>query len=411
MIRLLLALLPLCLVCTAAPAPANAPLSLFAYGSGGASLPAGVTVQALDGETCASSTDPTTCTHNYYSRNGYTYLTANSNGLFPNFDNPSFIPVNDVYGLYGSDQQAFNGQSSPGAPCAPPTCQANFSDVGLSASVMVTTNTNYSLMTPNGVPAMVAVSTSASYGGFEDAGQQAACTGDYWVAGLHVDESDPTPEMASVSNACQSTPRRLWDVSGTNNYIVYGDQSGTWCHGTSAAAGGALCMDQMLDGETFPTPNGSTASVGAFAIDLYWFAWSGSTTGQTTGGHVAAANGSASALTQDQMARAKNYGNIIDWERAWSSGYDTPPDQATTLSGANTSSNTISVTPGLNWIQPGMTITDEASSLPVGTVQLTHPLIYANPKVSLKTLFSFMNSSYLTRSGRNLFSGMVGMRS
>ena len=42
---------------------------------------------------------------------------------------------------------------------------------------------------------------------------------------------------------------------------------------------------------------------------------------------------------------------------------------------------------------------------------LTHPLIYANPKVSLKTLFSFMNSSYLTRSGRNLFSGMVGMRS
>ena len=56
-------------------------------------------------------------------------------------------------------------------------------------------------------------------------------------------------------------------------------------------------------------------------------------------------------------------------------------------------------------------VAETAEIIAHGLSQLTHPLIYANPKVSLKTLFSFMNSSYLTRSGRNLFSGMVGMRS
>src|SRR5208337_3315718 len=305
MARILLALLALCLSCAAAPA--NAPVQLFAHG-GVSLLPAGVTVQALDGETCDNSADPRTCTHNFYSRNGYTYLTANSNGPFPNFDSPSFFPVEGFYGLYGATQAAFNGQSSPGASCVPSGCQTNFFDVGLNESTDVTANggTDYTLMTPNGVPAFVSVDNASPYG-FADTGQQAACTSDYWVAGLHVDESDPTPEIAAVPNACQSTPHRLWDVSGTANYIVYGSNNGVSCHGISAASGsGALCMDQALDGETFPTPNASTVSVGAFAIDTYWFAWSPSTTGQTTGGHVATANSGGSALTQDQMARAKN---------------------------------------------------------------------------------------------------------
>ena len=43
-------------------------------------------------------------------------------------------------------------------------------------------------------------------------------------------------------------------------------------------------------------------------------------------------------------------------------------------------------------------------------VDLTHPLIYASPKVSVKTLFWRSNSSYLATSGRSLCSGMLGMR-
>ena len=42
---------------------------------------------------------------------------------------------------------------------------------------------------------------------------------------------------------------------------------------------------------------------------------------------------------------------------------------------------------------------------------LTHPLIQAGPKVCVKTLFRFRNSSYFSTSGLKRCSGMLGMRS
>lgn len=66
-------------------------LSLFlAFGPGGGSgtLPAGVTLQAIDGE---SMTDATTMTHTFFSRNNFTRVTA---GTFnPSWDNPAFFPI------------------------------------------------------------------------------------------------------------------------------------------------------------------------------------------------------------------------------------------------------------------------------------------------------------------------------
>lgn len=62
-------------------------------------LPAGVTVQAIDGETCRAPSLPSTCTHNYYSRNGYTYLTADpGSGPFLDWDSPSVFTVEAISG-------------------------------------------------------------------------------------------------------------------------------------------------------------------------------------------------------------------------------------------------------------------------------------------------------------------------
>ena len=46
-----------------------------------------------------------------------------------------------------------------------------------------------------------------------------------------------------------------------------------------------------------------------------------------------------------------------------------------------------------------------------GVKTLTHPLIQAGPKVCVKTLFWFRNSSYFSTSGLKRCSGMLGMRS
>ena len=43
--------------------------------------------------------------------------------------------------------------------------------------------------------------------------------------------------------------------------------------------------------------------------------------------------------------------------------------------------------------------------------RLTHPLIQAGPKVCVKTLFWFRNSSYYLTSGLRRCSGMLGIRS
>ena len=54
--------------------------------------PAGVTLQAIDGETISNPLDPTSMTHSYYASRGLTFATDKSfNGT--SWDDPSFFPI------------------------------------------------------------------------------------------------------------------------------------------------------------------------------------------------------------------------------------------------------------------------------------------------------------------------------
>ncbi len=140
--------------------------------------------------------------------------------------------------------------------------------------------------------------------------------GDYWVGGLHRDEDNPASIIGAVANSCQD--HKIWDVSSTGNAIIYSLP----CHGMGRPT---ICETALLNGTNqFPTPNGASTRVGKVGLDVYWFAIDGTSAGLTLGGRVAAADQGAASATVDQVDRGKNYGNLIDWQRAWSLGYETP---------------------------------------------------------------------------------------
>src|SRR5690349_2411655 len=70
-----------------------APFLTFAQPGG---LPAGVTLQAIDGENMLTST---TMSNNYYSRNGFNLATDTSWGA-QSWDDPNFFPLAVFYGIY-----------------------------------------------------------------------------------------------------------------------------------------------------------------------------------------------------------------------------------------------------------------------------------------------------------------------
>jgi hypothetical protein len=119
--RIVFPLLALALIAGGADA---AFLRAARFGSGGISqgpsgpFPDGVSFQALDGESCASAVNPATCTHNYWARNGYRYLS--SNAAYPgvtrfNWDSmdyffiPLFSPGNPVDGDGATDAGSCGG--------------------------------------------------------------------------------------------------------------------------------------------------------------------------------------------------------------------------------------------------------------------------------------------------------------
>ncbi len=86
-------------------------------------LPSGVTLRAEDGEVCSIATDPTTCSHNWNARNGFTFAAANLScaGSPPfgsstcpstqtprcpsygvSWDNPCWFPTSNDFAFYPS---------------------------------------------------------------------------------------------------------------------------------------------------------------------------------------------------------------------------------------------------------------------------------------------------------------------
>ena len=248
------------------------PLATSAQSAG---LPAGVTLQAIDGETMLTST---TMSNNYYTRNGFNLATDTSWGA-QSWDDPNFFPLAAFYGIY-IDQVA------------------SFKDIGFNTSISVTGDTPPAFLMTNKIWAAPTVNGTTTT---EIALNRA-------TPGIHMDEVNPTSYIRAFPNSSQDG--RFWDLTGTWNTFAFGDIGG-------------VPMYRVLAADQYTTPNGTKRSVNSFSVDVYFFASQNRTTGRDQAAGVAWNTSSPPGrvgLTVDQMKRGSNYGNMIDTFRGWGNG-------------------------------------------------------------------------------------------
>lgn len=254
------------------------------------SLPAGVTLQAIDGETMLTTT---TMSNNYYSRNGFTYASSNATYTTVNWDSKSFFPIMCFFGLFTGDM-------------------AIFVDLGLNVASPATGGSDLALMATNNVQ---------GFNGFDQATHvlDNNANGD-WLISYHMDEPAAVADIQYPMVNTGAEPRlnaagqagRMWDVSTTVNQIVGGDIGGT-------------PMSTVVALNNFNKVGGGTRSIDLLSNDIYWFAGAGDTTVNPAlmGVLTQPMAFTGTGFTADQMKRGSHYGNMVDVMRSWANGTNT----------------------------------------------------------------------------------------
>lgn len=286
------------------------------------SLPSGVTLKAIDGETLTSST---TMSNNYYSRSGYS--AAHTMG----WDNPNFFPL----GPFESDY--------------------NTSIVSSAVTQMTALSWNTLFDWGNAPTAgLIATNNISTVGSY----QNGHTSQTNMVGVLTYDEpvSSGTPYASGIStplstlvNATQDT--RFWWI---NNTIA-------WAIGTTPALTGDPAPHTPTSdlAQLITTPNSTTRHIDLQSIDVYWFAGARdpnfSTFNAVNGKNY---YGLGSNMTSDQSERGSNYGDIIDTLRGYQSGgtpaplgiyLETGDPFWNTSSGTPSTSADVILPPEFNW--------------------------------------------------------------
>ena len=226
-------------------------------GSGG--LPSGVSLQQIDGGP------------SYYCSNGF------GNACSAGWDNASFFPILDDYAFY------------------PGNSTTTFKALGLTSTVRVTGDENMSTLRSAGVTAIAAGDSASNFGSE--------------TVGGHVEEPSNWSDITSQANSLNSLfglSGRFLQGSFTWNQLYYEDLNGSVCGGS-----GTMTMQQVFSC-TSGMPGGKHLNIAT--DDLYYFAGSGSSDIQYTGGNVENNGGTATAA---QMSRGSNYGDMVDIMRGW----------------------------------------------------------------------------------------------
>ena len=229
-------------------------------GAGGG-LPAGVTLQAIDGGAA------------YYCSNGFTYA-CNAG-----WDSPSFFPIHDFY--------AFSGYGSV----------ATFQDLGLNTTQLVTGGTN--------------MSTLSSAGVFAVQGSDASTNTGNETVGTHIEEPGSwaiIDSQASSANSLYGIANRFLQIAFTWNQFYYG----TFTNDCGTSMQSAMtCTTGMPSGRHLDMPS----------ADIYWFAGSDQSFSQTYWAKIYTGGGTG---TVDQLSRASNYGDMVDTMRSWVTTHPAP---------------------------------------------------------------------------------------
>ena len=239
-------------------------------------LPAGVTLQAIDGETMTS---PTTMSNNYYSRNGYTFAASTSYNAGKSlwyagysWDDSRFFPIGCFFALY---------EDAGDLP--------RMIALQINVSVAVTGGSNDTNIANAGVWTIDQTTPNAA---------MVSC------------ELDEPPDAATInsffSTANARQDGRFMHVNWTVNQLTFGDMGGT-----SPAV--------WMAANHFTTPNSTKKDIGWCSVDVYYFA--NSTIFQGTWDyHDADVFGVARPASTDQRARGSHYGQQVDVLRWWANG-------------------------------------------------------------------------------------------
>ena len=273
---------------TATNAAGTGPQQIITINNNG-SLPPGVSLQAIDGE---SMINATTMSHNYYNSNGFT-VAANASFNGKSWDDPSYIPM----GSFLSTMDGSN-QTCPSGTC---TTQAIWADLGWTMQWAVDTSYVSSVARAAGLWALGGGPTGdCNGGGSLQAGSGVEIVG-WYTADEPADYATATNCISTTSNALTNT--RFFQTTGTINWALSGPPSGT---------PGADTMTAFLF-TGVATPNTTLRHFGLFGNDVYFNAYDDFTQGNVTKLYNVNGLGTTGTLaTNAQMRRGSNYGDYVD---------------------------------------------------------------------------------------------------
>ena len=268
--------------------PFLAPMAFAASASNAAST---VYYQALDGESCSDIHDPSSCSHNYYARNGYTLVTRNPSHPSVNWDDPNFFNITVNYALYVGDLAAFE-------TVVPQQQGARF--------VNNTTGAAQPFLQAHGILAEAyAMKTGPKDPPF---------VSDELVSLDLGETGDPATVIAAYPNS--TNKGRIWDIILGPNTTVVGNG------GNPGRGGGTAILNQI-----YPDADGAPIRIGNVSYDgPYWFA------GDTDRDSIHAASTlfransvglpplSPSRPSPAQMDCGCQYGGLVDLLRSMSNG-------------------------------------------------------------------------------------------
>jgi hypothetical protein len=276
--------------------------------SSGCSLPSGVTLTAIDGETMSS---PCVMTNSYYANNGFTYAHT------LNWDSPSFFPIGPWL-----------------APLAATSDATRWATLGWNTAFVPNGSSVQSVAVNAGISVIMSVQEGLNWTpGNETVGLETYDEPSTYAQGVS------TP-ISGTANTTQD--HRFWWLNNTWNFIAFGGLSGAPAPGTSAA----------VLYSTVATPNSTTRHIDIGTID--WYPFSGSTSGPVGGGTgPQGATMYNVAGTSDQFRRGFIYGDIIDSQRAFQAGHFPAPICSFIENGGPYNQDTTAASyiqpPELNW--------------------------------------------------------------
>ena len=284
------------LLCIAAialiPGAACAGILLGTLSASHSTMPPGVTLQAIDGETLTGTTQ----SHNYFNRNGF------SAAVSMGWDNPSFFPIGPFASDYSSSASAYAGK----------TIAQVWSDVGWNMMMNIN-SVDPSLALTNGVSLIDNTQGSAFVGSWPLP----------YVGLMSCDE--PQQYVGSQQWNCTTVPFTTTANSISDNKFWYFNNTWNWNAGAGISGSPAPGTPTSNMSALLTTPNATQRHMDTASVDMYWSSeqqWGFMVGPGGAGTQVYGIGGGG--MTDAQALRGSNYGDMIDIQRVYQTTFPAP---------------------------------------------------------------------------------------